>query len=145
MGLGGVSQGLLRVCRGCQFPPGGTDAARRAAPALHARQGAVRVELRVEQPSGLGANPPVGHLRAAVSHRPEPRFVPLSTYRLQVHGGFPLAAARDVVPYLACLGVSACYTSPYFAAGPGSTHGYDVADHNEVSAEAGGLPALQEL
>ena len=71
--------------------------------------------------------------------------MPLSTYRLQVHGGFPLATARDVVPYLACLGVSTCYTSPYFAAGPGSTHGYDVADHNEVSAEAGGLPALQEL
>ena len=79
-----------------------------------------------------------------MSHRTEPRFVPLSTYRLQVHGGFPLAAARDVVPYLACLGVSTCYTSPYFAAGPGSTHGYDVADHNEVNAEAGGLPALQD-
>ena len=33
-----------------------------------------------------------------------PRFIPLSTYRLQVHGGFPLTAARDVVPYLAALG-----------------------------------------
>ena len=26
-----------------------------------------------------------------------PRYVPVSTYRLQVHGGFPLTAARDVV------------------------------------------------
>jgi (1->4)-alpha-D-glucan 1-alpha-D-glucosylmutase len=72
-------------------------------------------------------------------------FVPISTYRLQVHAGFPLTAARDAVPYLAALGISTCYTSPYFAAGPGSTHGYDVADHNEISAEAGGLPALQDL
>ena len=39
---------------------------------------------------------------------------------------FPLTAARDVVPYLARLGVGACYTSPYFTAAPGSTHGYDV-------------------
>ena len=70
-----------------------------------------------------------------------PRFVPASTYRLQVHGGFTLAAARDVVPYLQRLGIGAVYTSPYFAAAPGSTHGYDVTNHNEISAEAGGAEA----
>jgi (1->4)-alpha-D-glucan 1-alpha-D-glucosylmutase len=70
-----------------------------------------------------------------------PRFVPVSTYRLQVHGGFPLTAARDIVPYLRRLGIGAVYTSPYFAAAPGSTHGYDVTNHNEVSQEAGGLDA----
>src|SRR5829696_1895078 len=70
-----------------------------------------------------------------------PRFVPTSTYRLQVHGGFPLTAARDIVPYLARLGVGAVYTSPYFAAEPGSTHGYDVTNHNELNAEAGGAAA----
>jgi (1->4)-alpha-D-glucan 1-alpha-D-glucosylmutase len=74
-----------------------------------------------------------------------PRFVPLSTYRLQVYSAFPLTAARDVVPYLASLGVSACYTSPYFTAVPGSTHGYDVCDHNEINPEAGGMEALQEF
>ena len=37
-------------------------------------------------------------------------------------------AARDVVPYLAALGVGTCYTSPYFTAAPGSTHGYDVCE-----------------
>jgi len=74
-----------------------------------------------------------------------PRFIPLSTYRLQVHGGFPLTAARDVVPYLAALGIGACYTSPYFTAAPGSTHGYDVQDHNEISPELGGAEALADL
>jgi (1->4)-alpha-D-glucan 1-alpha-D-glucosylmutase len=74
-----------------------------------------------------------------------PRFVPLSTYRLQVHAGFPLTAARDVVSYLASLGVSTCYTSPYFTAVPGSTHGYDVADHNEINPELGGADALAGL
>jgi (1->4)-alpha-D-glucan 1-alpha-D-glucosylmutase len=74
-----------------------------------------------------------------------PRFVPLSTYRLQINAAFPLLAARDVVDYLASLGVSACYTSPYFTAAPGSTHGYDVSDHNEISPELGGAEALVDL
>jgi (1->4)-alpha-D-glucan 1-alpha-D-glucosylmutase len=67
-----------------------------------------------------------------------PRFVPVSTYRLQVHGGFTLTAARDIVPYLRRLGIGAVYTSPYFAAEPGSTHGYDVTNHNVINPEAGG-------
>jgi (1->4)-alpha-D-glucan 1-alpha-D-glucosylmutase len=70
-----------------------------------------------------------------------PRFVPVSTYRLQVHGGFPLTAARDIVPYLKRLGIGAVYTSPYFAAEPGSTHGYDVTNHNELNPEVGGADA----
>ena len=78
-----------------------------------------------------------------MSHHDRPRYVPVSTYRLQVHAAFPLAAARDVVPYLARLGVAAVYTSPYFAASPGSTHGYDVCNHNEINLEDGG-PAAHE-
>ena len=76
-----------------------------------------------------------------MSHHERPRYVPVSTYRLQIHGGFPLTAARDVVPYLARLGVAAVYTSPYFAASPGSTHGYDVCNHNEINLEYGGPEA----
>jgi (1->4)-alpha-D-glucan 1-alpha-D-glucosylmutase len=76
-----------------------------------------------------------------MSYHYRPRHVPLSTYRLQIHGGFPLAAARDITDYLARLGVSAVYTSPYFAAAPGSTHGYDICNHNEISEEAGGRSA----
>jgi (1->4)-alpha-D-glucan 1-alpha-D-glucosylmutase len=76
-----------------------------------------------------------------MSHYTRPRYVPASTYRLQVYGGFPLGAAHDIVGYLARLGVSAVYTSPYFAASPGSTHGYDVSNHNEINPELGGEAA----
>ena len=65
-------------------------------------------------------------------------YVPLSTYRLQLHAGFTFDAAADLAGYLAQLGVGACYTSPYFAANPGSTHGYDVSNHNEINPELGG-------
>ena len=70
-----------------------------------------------------------------------PRYVPVSTYRLQVYQQFPLTAAAEIVPYLSRLGVSTCYTSPYFTAAPGSTHGYDVANHNEINPEVGGAGA----
>jgi (1->4)-alpha-D-glucan 1-alpha-D-glucosylmutase len=73
--------------------------------------------------------------------RTRPRYVPTSTYRLQVHAGFPLHAVTDVLPYLHRLGVTGCYTSPYFTAAPGSTHGYDVCNHNEISPELGGREA----
>ena len=76
-----------------------------------------------------------------MTHHDRPRHVPISTYRLQVHAGFPLTAARDITGYLARLGIGSVYTSPYFAAVPGSTHGYDVCNHNEISEEAGGAPA----
>jgi (1->4)-alpha-D-glucan 1-alpha-D-glucosylmutase len=70
-----------------------------------------------------------------------PRFAPASTYRLQVHAAFPFSAARGVVPYLQRLGIGAVYTSPYFAAEPGSTHGYDITNHNELNPESGGAAA----
>src|SRR3954454_14815989 len=85
------------------------------------------------------------YMTDATASPERPRFVALSTYRLQIHGGFPLDAAQDVVPYLAALGIGACYTSPYFTAAPGSTHGYDVQDHNEISPELGGAEALAGL
>ena len=71
----------------------------------------------------------------------KPRFVPASTYRLQIHAGFTLEAARGIVPYLQRLGVGAVYTSPYFAAQPGSTHGYDITNHNLINPEVGGREA----
>ena len=71
--------------------------------------------------------------------------MPLSTYRLQLHGGFPFSAARSAVPYLARLGVTDCYLSPIFAATPGSTHGYDVTDHNRINDELGGADEYERL
>ena len=62
---------------------------------------------------------------------------PAATYRLQLHAGFTFADAAAVVDYLAALGVSHCYTSSYFAAVPGSLHGYDVADPTRLNPEIG--------
>ncbi len=52
---------------------------------------------------------------------------------------------RAILPYLHELGISHLYFSPIFAAAPGSTHGYDVFNHNQVNPELGGLAALYEL
>ncbi|MDY7229124.1 malto-oligosyltrehalose synthase [Hyalangium rubrum] len=62
---------------------------------------------------------------------------PLSTYRVQLHQGFNFQAARAMVPYLAKLGVSELYSSPYLKASPGSTHGYDCVDHQQLNPEVG--------
>jgi (1->4)-alpha-D-glucan 1-alpha-D-glucosylmutase len=69
--------------------------------------------------------------------RLEPSRRPVSTYRLQLHPGFGFANARDVVPYLAQLGVTDCYSSPHFRANPGSSHGYDICDHGALNPELG--------
>ena len=74
-----------------------------------------------------------------------PWYVPAATYRLQVHGQFPLSAATGIVDYLQRLGVTTVYTSPYFTAVAGSTHGYDVCNHNEISPEVGGSDALRDF
>jgi len=62
---------------------------------------------------------------------------PTSTYRLQFHKGFTFKDAAAIVTYLAELGVTHVYASPYFAAVAGSTHGYDVIDHNRINPELG--------
>ena len=66
-----------------------------------------------------------------------PHNAPASTYRLQFHGGFTFEDARRLVPYLARLGVTHCYSSPYLMARPGSTHGYDICDHTRFNPEIG--------
>ncbi|WP_114905633.1 malto-oligosyltrehalose synthase [Ornithinimicrobium murale] len=68
-----------------------------------------------------------------------------ATYRLQLHAGFTLEHAREVVPYLAALGVSHVYLSPVLTAVPGSQHGYDVLDHGSIDSELGGRDALERL
>jgi (1->4)-alpha-D-glucan 1-alpha-D-glucosylmutase len=68
-----------------------------------------------------------------------------STYRVQLSGRFPFAAARAAVPYLADLGISHLYASPILRARSGSAHGYDVVDPTEVAPELGGEAGLREL
>jgi len=63
--------------------------------------------------------------------------VPRATYRLQFNKDLTFSDATGLVPYLAELGVSDLYASPYMRARPGSTHGYDVIDHNSLNPEIG--------
>ncbi len=63
--------------------------------------------------------------------------IPLATYRLQFNREFTFAQAANLVPYLAALGISHCYASPYLRSRPGSTHGYDIIDHNNLNPEIG--------
>ena len=60
-----------------------------------------------------------------------------STYRLQFHKGFTFRDATAIIAYLADLGVTHAYASPYLKATPGSTHGYDVIDHGVLNPEIG--------
>ena len=68
-----------------------------------------------------------------------------ATYRLQLGGDFGFAAARELVPYLADLGVSHLYLPPSFQARPGSMHGYDVVDPTSISEELGGEAEFRAL
>ncbi|MGH3034492.1 MAG: alpha-amylase family glycosyl hydrolase, partial [Gaiellaceae bacterium] len=74
-----------------------------------------------------------------------PLTVPVATYRLQFHKQFRFADAMGLVPYLASLGISHLYASPFLKARPGSTHGYDVIDHRQVNPEIGTERELNEL
>jgi (1->4)-alpha-D-glucan 1-alpha-D-glucosylmutase len=65
----------------------------------------------------------------------------IASYRLQLHAGFPLAQAQQVLPYLADLGISHVYLSPCLQAVPGSQHGYDVTDPTRISDDLGGESA----
>ena len=63
---------------------------------------------------------------------------PRATYRVQLHRGFTFHDAGAIAAYLADLGISHLYCSPYLQARPGSMHGYDVVDHSRFSDDLGG-------
>ena len=72
-----------------------------------------------------------------VSRANADRSLPKATYRLQFHADFTFADATKLIPYLRDLGISHLYASPIFRAVPGSLHGYDVIDQNELNPELG--------
>ncbi len=68
---------------------------------------------------------------------PREALIPRATYRIQLNAGFTFKDATAIIPYLAELGISHVYCSPYFRARAGSNHGYDVVDHNSLNPEIG--------
>ncbi len=67
------------------------------------------------------------------------------TYRTQLHAGFTFDDAAAQAGYLAALGVSHLYCSPFLQAASGSTHGYDVVDHSRFNDELGGEAGYQRM
>lgn len=64
-------------------------------------------------------------------------FNPISTYRIQFNSNFTFSHFINIIPYLHKLGVRTVYASPIFEAIPGSTHGYDATDPNNINPEIG--------
>jgi len=71
--------------------------------------------------------------------------VPLATYRLQFTKDFGFDQATALAPYLKDLGISHLYASPFLKARPGSTHGYDIVDHDRLNPELGGEEAFLRM
>jgi (1->4)-alpha-D-glucan 1-alpha-D-glucosylmutase len=65
------------------------------------------------------------------------RRVPTATYRLQFGPSLTFGDAQRLVPYLDALGITDVYASPLLKPCKGSTHGYDICDHNALNPALG--------
>jgi (1->4)-alpha-D-glucan 1-alpha-D-glucosylmutase len=74
-----------------------------------------------------------------------PPSIPIATYRLQLTPSFGFDQAAALVPYLKALGVSHLYASPFLKARAGSSHGYDIVDHDAFNPELGGEQGFRRL
>lgn len=74
-----------------------------------------------------------------------PAAIPLATYRLQLTADFGFDQAAAIAPYLKNLGITHVYASPFLKARHGSSHGYDVVDHNTINPELGGETGFARL
>ncbi|MEO8506641.1 MAG: malto-oligosyltrehalose synthase [Betaproteobacteria bacterium] len=74
-----------------------------------------------------------------------PLHVPLSTYRVQLGPAFTFGHATALIPYLAALGISHVYCSPYLRARTGSLHGYDIVDHATLNPELGSRAQFEQF
>ncbi|MGC4061059.1 MAG: malto-oligosyltrehalose synthase [Aquabacterium sp.] len=72
-------------------------------------------------------------------------LIPRATYRVQFNAATRFEDVTRAVPYLSRLGISHLYASPYLKARAGSTHGYDIVDHNALNPEIGDERTHNEL
>jgi (1->4)-alpha-D-glucan 1-alpha-D-glucosylmutase len=109
-----------------------------------------RLLFATPEPPGPGEVAPRPETRS-VSHEVMsspaeiPARTPLSTYRFQLNQNFGFRDAVGLVPYLAELGITDLYASPYLQARPGSLHGYDISNHNRINPEIGTGAELNAL
>lgn len=71
--------------------------------------------------------------------------VPCATYRIQLTKDFGFEQAASLIGYLKDLGISHLYASPFLKARAGSTHGYDIVDHDQLNPELGGEVGFARL
>jgi (1->4)-alpha-D-glucan 1-alpha-D-glucosylmutase len=71
--------------------------------------------------------------------------IPLATYRVQLTKHFGFDDAVKLAPYLKNLGITHLYAWPFLKARPGSTHGYDIVDHDRLNPELGGDEGFARL
>src|ERR1700682_2926306 len=64
--------------------------------------------------------------------------IPTATYRLPLNREFGFDRAREATSFLDTLGITDLYSSPIYQARSGSSHGYDVTDHERINPELGG-------
>lgn len=76
-------------------------------------------------------------LRALIVKKIRSTYIPASVYRLQFNHEFTFKQAEKLISYFKELGIDALYCSPVFQAVPGSMHGYNVADPNQINREIG--------
>jgi (1->4)-alpha-D-glucan 1-alpha-D-glucosylmutase len=72
-------------------------------------------------------------------------YLPASTYRVQLNKEFTFADLRSIVAYLHELGITTIYAAPVLKSKPGSLHGYDVIDPDEIDPEIGDKQQLELL
>jgi (1->4)-alpha-D-glucan 1-alpha-D-glucosylmutase len=89
---------------------------------------------------GASAQIPLGEAGTA-----ESKPIPRATYRLQFNREFGFDQAAALAPYLAGLGVSHVYCSPYLKARPGSAHGYDIISHSELNPDLGDRDSFDRM
>ncbi|HNY64075.1 MAG TPA: malto-oligosyltrehalose synthase [Deltaproteobacteria bacterium] len=71
--------------------------------------------------------------------------IPIATYRVQLQPGFGFEEAASATRYLAGLGVTHLYCSPYLQAAPLSPHGYDVVNYWRINTDLGGAEGYRTL
>src|SRR5574337_1188604 len=76
---------------------------------------------------------------------PVNKRVPVATYRLQFQPTFTFDDAKHLVLYLHELGISDLYASPILQAASRSSQGYDISNHNALSADIGSEEEFNEF
>lgn len=74
-----------------------------------------------------------------------PHTLPHTTYRIQFHKDFNFNALESILPYLHELGVDTIYASPIMRSTPGSMHGYDGTDMQQIDPEVGTVADLRRI